>query len=161
MPWVSNRTHFLDLYKIILEVINFCSCSRIKPCLMRKTKFILKFCLPALVAFPSLHAGYSNAQQLSQDPLYTLVFEDNFDTIHYDLWNTHCPWGNNQWNSNFAISCDSNHFPGRIVDVAFNSQPLFDTNRIIVDSGGVSFERMIFDRRIYSAILLPFIAHAI
>jgi len=87
------------------------------------------------------------AQQLSQDPLYILVFQDNFDHIDYGKWRTSWYWGNNMWNSNITITCDSSHFPGRVVDVAYNSQPPYDTNRIIIDSAGINFERMIFDRQ--------------
>jgi len=103
---------------------------------------ILLWSVPTLLLVQEVACG----QQLSNDPLYVLVFEDNFGSVNYDAWHTQWPWGNNLWNSNYIVGCDSSKFPGRRVDVAYNTHLPDDTNRMIIDSGGVSFERLIFDR---------------
>jgi hypothetical protein len=125
---------------------------------MKKIKFHLKSGLFALIIVLMLLPCFSKGQQLSQDPLYQLVFQDNFDSIDYDKWRTDWYWGNNMWNTNYIISCDSNIFPGRIVDVAYNTQPPppYDTNRTISTSGGVTYETMIYDRENFNANMWVF-----
>src|SRR5882762_2783349 len=67
------------------------------------------------------------AQQLSQDPLYKLVFVDEFDSLglNTNYWRTKWDWGYNLWGKNKIKSCVANPdiFPGDTVDVAFNSAP--------------------------------------
>jgi len=121
---------------------------------MKETKFIFKIILVAIITNLMLLAGFSKAQQLSEDPLYVLQFEDDFASFDANKWRTSWYWGNNMWNSNFTRLCDTIYFPGRIVDVAYNSQPPNDDNRMFIDSGGITYERLIFDREdIYGNII--------
>ena len=96
-------------------------------------------------------AGVIPAQQLSSDPLYSLVFEDNFDSLNTNSWRTSWYWGNNMWNANYILACDSNNFPGRIVDIAYNTQPPDDTNRLILDTLGNKYMRLVFNREDFYA----------
>jgi len=110
---------------------------------MRKI-YIILFCIFAIVAI----SIQTMAQQLSQDPLYKLVFSDEFDSIALDTskWGTKVPWWGD-YAQGYGTDCDTvsgiNHCPITVWDLNYNTQPSSDSsngNRIF-DTTGTGFMR--------------------
>src|ERR1051326_2361106 len=66
----------------------------------------------------------NSSQTLASDPLYKLVFVDEFDSlgVNLDKWEIRWPWGPNLFNTNVSNSpCGVNP-----IDIAYNYYPPFD-----------------------------------
>jgi len=100
------------------------------------------------------------AQLLSQDPLYTQVFFDDFNGPNLDTskWKTHWPWSNvNFPNTNRLHTCDGSAFGlgSDTVDIAdTRSRTIGDTtNRKFLSQSGVTFQRLISKKEnVYDAM---------
>jgi len=114
---------------------------------LTKYKFLEYFLCTFIttVLFLGSTVNTANGQTLANDPLYQLVFFDEFDSLalNTNKWDTKWPWGPNIPNSNF----DSNACAGSM-DIAYNYYPPFhsiDINRTY-DTTGSGFHRMISKR---------------
>jgi len=107
---------------------------------MRKLHIIL-IMLAMLLA-----AQQIKSQQLSQDPLYKLVFFDEFDALSLDTskWYPHYPWSPSFYNNNILKPACTTAFPAdSTVPMAFHYGygVNIDNNRIY-DTTGTGFHRL-------------------
>jgi hypothetical protein len=97
----------------------------------------------------------SHAQlNLALDPLYELVFVDEFDStaLNTSKWYSQWYWGPNIPNTNKIKSCEeSNVFLDDTVDVAYNFSPPNDGNNRIFDTTGSGYQRIISKREDFTA----------
>ena len=98
--------------------------------------------LTAMIFTPA----YNFSQTLASDPLYKLVFADEFDSLGVDLnkWQIRWPWGPNLFNDSIVTDiCGANP-----IDVAYNYYPPsgnINQNRYF-DTTGSGFQRLISKR---------------
>ena len=96
------------------------------------------------------------AQSVPDDPLYQLIFVEEFDSLGLDTskWHTTWPWGPNIYNNNHIISCSGSGFPNDTVHLAFNrDQWAGGTNRAF-DTIGSGFQRIISRRENFNAPII-------
>lgn len=112
---------------------------------MRKLGFTLKLvCLMIII-----QTHNTKAQLLKDDPLYELVFFDEFDStaVNTNKWYTGFQWGTNLWNNNTVNSCAGSGFtPDGVVDVAICRSPPYDGNNRSFDTTGSGFQRLTMKR---------------
>lgn len=93
------------------------------------------------------------AQSVPDDPLYQLVFVEEFDSLGLDTskWHTTWPWGPNIYNNNHIISCFGSGFPNDTVDIAFNRDQWGGGTNRAFDTVGSGFQRIISRRENFNA----------
>jgi hypothetical protein len=83
------------------------------------------------------------AQTLADDPIFELVFVDDFASLDTSKWNHDWGWGPNLFNTNKIKSCIGSGFINDTVDIAYCYKFGEGNSRSFLTSGGVTFERLI------------------
>jgi beta-glucanase (GH16 family) len=119
-------------------------------------KNLLFICL----IFTSMFSKYKAQTNYTTDPLYDLVFVDEFDSLGLNTqkWNTGWPWGTNLFNTNlnYGSCAGSSNFPLGYIDVAFMKPSALDTINRKFDTTGTGYMRLIHKREDYNGYVFAY-----
>lgn len=114
---------------------------------MKKITFIC-------VIFTTMFSKYKAQTNYATDPLYQLIFVDEFDSLGLNSakWNTIWPWGVNLFNTNInSGSCNGSvNFPTGNIDMAYMKADPLDTINRKFDTTGTGYMRLINKRENYT-----------